>query len=158
MRDMTAKNSTTAYITVFTRIALGASFLSAVADRLGLWGEYGQRHVAWGNFARFTAYTGNLLHFLPGSFSPLMAWTATGAEIILGIALIVGLFTRATAVASGILLLGFALAMTFSLGVKSPLDFSVFSASGGAFLLGSFERYRFSLDEVLQRRRERNGG
>jgi hypothetical protein len=46
----------------------------------------------------------------------------------LGHALIVGLSTRVIAMLSGILLLSFALAMTFSLGVKAPLDFSVFSA------------------------------
>ena len=32
---------------VFLRIALGISFLSAVADRFGLWGAYGQPNVAW---------------------------------------------------------------------------------------------------------------
>jgi len=41
--------------TVFLRLALGFSFLSAVADRFGLWGAYGQPHVAWGDFARFVA-------------------------------------------------------------------------------------------------------
>jgi len=30
---------------VFLRLALGISFLSAVADRFGLWGVYGQPNV-----------------------------------------------------------------------------------------------------------------
>ena len=34
------------------RLALGLSFLSAVADRFGWWGAFGQLNVAWGNFAR----------------------------------------------------------------------------------------------------------
>src|SRR5215469_13010456 len=129
------------YASVFMRLALGVSFLSAVADRLGLWGIYGQPHVAWGNFGRFTAYTGTLLWFFPRSFYPLMAWAATAAEMLFGIALIIGLFTRVMAVLSGILLLTFALVMTFSLGIKAPLDFSVFSASAGAFLLAAFDQY-----------------
>jgi hypothetical protein len=35
----------TQYASVFLRLALGASFLSAVADRFGLWGSYGKPHV-----------------------------------------------------------------------------------------------------------------
>ncbi len=41
------------------------------------------------------------------------------------------------AVRSPILLLSFALTMTIALGVKAPLDFSVFAAAGGAFLLAA---------------------
>jgi|SRR5690242_3639083 uncharacterized membrane protein YphA (DoxX/SURF4 family) len=136
------------YATVFIRLALAASFLSAVADRFGLWGPYGQPHVAWGTFSSFTAYTGKLLWFLPRTLYPLMAWTATAAEMVFGVGLIIGLFTRVIAFMSGILLLTFALAMTFSLGIKAPLDFSVFSASAGAFLLAGFERYPWSLDSL----------
>jgi hypothetical protein len=45
----------------------------------------------------------------------------------------------------------FALTMTFALGVKAPLDLSVFSAAGGAFLLALCSRFPFSMDELLQR-------
>jgi hypothetical protein len=34
------------FSSVFLRIALGWSFLSAVADRFGLWGAYGYPNVA----------------------------------------------------------------------------------------------------------------
>jgi uncharacterized membrane protein YphA (DoxX/SURF4 family) len=77
-----------------------------------------------------------------------MAWIATAAEIVLGLALIIGLFTRVVAFLSGILLLTFALTMMFSLGIKAPLDFSVFSASAGAFLLAAVGRYPFSVDKL----------
>jgi len=140
------------HATVFVRCAIGASFLSAAADRFGLWGAYGQPHVAWGNFSRFTVYTGTLLWFLPAIVHPLMAWTATAGEIVFGLALIVGLFTRVVAFLSGILLLTFALTMTFSLGIKAPLDFSVFSASAGAFLLAALGEYPWSLDRLRRSR------
>lgn len=65
----------TGYSAVFLRAALGVSFLSAVADRFGWWGAYGQPHVAWGNFHRFTAYTGTLLWFIPEALIPAVAWT-----------------------------------------------------------------------------------
>jgi uncharacterized membrane protein YphA (DoxX/SURF4 family) len=138
------------YGSLFVRLALGISFLSAVADRFGGWGVYGQPHVAWGNFQRFTAYTGTLLWFMPAALFPLLAWIASVAETVLGLALVLGLFTRLAALLSGILLLLFALAMTFALGLKAPLDFSVFSASGGAFLLAAFGRYPWSLDKLLR--------
>ena len=46
-----------AVVTIFARLSLGFSFLSAVADRFGLWGPYGIPNVAWGDFGHFTAYT-----------------------------------------------------------------------------------------------------
>jgi len=141
----TRLNKAADYSTVFLRLALGFSFLSAVADRFGLWGAYGQPHVAWGDFARFVAYTGKLNWFVPTTLLPALAWASTFAEILLGVALVVGLFTRIAALLSGLMLLSFALAMTFALGVKTPLDLSVFSASAGAFLLAAYGRYPLSL-------------
>jgi uncharacterized membrane protein YphA (DoxX/SURF4 family) len=133
------------YSTVFLRIALGLSFLSAVADRFGLWGAYGQPNVAWGDFSRFVAYTGQLNWFAPTAVIPALAWAATFAEIVLGLALVLGCFTRVAALLSGLMLLVFALTMTFGLGVKAPLDYSVFSASAGAFLLAAYGKYPLSI-------------
>ena len=136
------------YSTVFLRLALGISFLSAVTDRFGQWGAYGQPNVAWGDFSRFVDYTGQLNWFAPTALLPALAWTATCSEILLGLALVSGFFTRTAALLSGMLLLLFALAMTFALGVKAPLDFSVFSASAGAFLLAAYGKYPLSIDAL----------
>jgi uncharacterized membrane protein YphA (DoxX/SURF4 family) len=122
---------------LFLRIALGTSFLSAVADRLGLWGGFGQPNVSWGSFARFVAYTATLNWFLPKAMIPALAIIATCAEILLGLCLIVGWQTRVAAWGAGILLTTFAITLAAALGFKAPLDFSVFSAAGGAFLLAS---------------------
>jgi uncharacterized membrane protein YphA (DoxX/SURF4 family) len=118
---------------VYVRFALGAAFLSAVADRLGLWGKYS----GWGNFANFTQYTAQVNSFLPAFIIPFLAWAATAAELSLGIALIIGIWPRWTAFGAAILLFWFATAMAISFGIKSPLDYSVFSASAGALLLAS---------------------
>lgn len=123
------------YAAVFLRVALGCSFLSAVADRFGFWGAYGKPRVAWGDFSHFETYVQQLNWFVPAPAIPALAWIATVAEVTLGLALLLGVFPRWTALLSGILLLLFALAMTFALGIKSPLGYSVFSASAGAFLL-----------------------
>jgi uncharacterized membrane protein YphA (DoxX/SURF4 family) len=139
------------YSTMFLRIALGISFLSAVADRFGLWGTYGQPNVAWGDFSRFIEYTGKLNWFAPTAVIPALAWAATFAEILLGLALVLGFFTRVAALLSGLMLLVYALTMTFALGVKAPLDFSVFSASAGAFLLAAYGKYPLSIDALRSR-------
>jgi uncharacterized membrane protein YphA (DoxX/SURF4 family) len=133
---------------VFLRFALGFSFLSAVADRFGLWGAFGEPHVAWGTFARFVAYTGTLNWFLPRAAVPTLAIVATCAETLFGILLVLGWQTRTTAFLSGVLLLLFAVTMTVALGIKAPLDASVFSAAGGAFLLANCAEYPFSIDQL----------
>ena len=127
---------------VFLRLALGISFLSAVADRFGLWGVYGQPNVAWGNYARFVAYTAKLNWFLPAATIPALAIIATAAETLFGFLLVLGWKTRTTALLSGLLLTTFALTMTMVLGVKAPLDLSVFSAAGGALLLATCANFR----------------
>ena len=105
------------FSSVFLRLALGASFLSAVADRFGLWGEFAQPNVAWGNFSRFVEYTGGLNWYLPSLTIPALAVITTCAETLLGLLLIVGWRTRASALLSRVLLTIFALAMTLPLGI-----------------------------------------
>jgi len=141
------------FSSVFLRLALGVSFLSAVADRFGLWGVYGQPNVSWGNYARFVNYTAKLNWFFPVSMIPALAIIATTAESLFGILLVLGWKTRITALLSGLLLAIFALAMTIALGVKAPLNLSVFSAAGGALLLGTCTSFPCSLDELLRRNR-----
>jgi uncharacterized membrane protein YphA (DoxX/SURF4 family) len=140
--------------TVLLRLALGISFLSAVADRFGFWGVYGQPNVSWGNYGRFVDYTAKLNWFLPAAMIPALAMIATVGETVLGLLLVLGWNTRIVALLSGGLLATFALAMTVALGVKAPLDLSVFSAAAGALLLGVHADVPFSVDEVLRRNRQ----
>lgn len=140
---------------LFVRLALGAGFLSAVADRLGLWGPPGADGVAWGDWAAFLEYTALLNPYLPTSWVPAIGGAVTAAELILGVALVSGLFTRGAALGSGFLLSVFALGMTVGTGVKSALDASVLAAAGGAFLLAFAPPDPFRLDRVLRRPRDR---
>lgn len=143
------------FISLFLRLALGITFLSAVADRFGLWGAYGHPNVSWGNYARFVGYVAKLNWFLPAAMIPALSIVVTVTETLLGLFLIVGWKTRVTALLSGVLLTSFAVTMTVALGVKAPLNFSVFSAAGGALLLGACENFPFSLDELLWRNRQK---
>lgn len=119
----------------FARAALAAGFLSASADRFGLWGAPGAKGVAWGNWENFAAYSASLNGFLPGFLQAPLAIAATAAEILLGIGLLIPRATAYVALLSGALLLTFGLVMTVSLGPKAPLDYSVFSACAAALLL-----------------------
>jgi uncharacterized membrane protein YphA (DoxX/SURF4 family) len=81
---------------------------------------------------------------------PALAVVATCAEALFGFLLLVGWQTQLTALMSGILLLIFGLAMTLALGIKAPLNYSVFSAAGGSFLLASRTAFPFSADDLLR--------
>jgi len=114
----------------YARFALGAAFLSAVGGRLGIWkGDFAA------HFRNFLQYTAEVNSFMPASTIPFLAWAATACELSLGIALIVGFRLRWVALGAAFLLAIFGTAMAISLGIKSPMDYSVFSASAAAFLL-----------------------
>jgi uncharacterized membrane protein YphA (DoxX/SURF4 family) len=136
-------------VRLFARFSLGASFLAAVFDRFGLWGSYGAKNVSWGDFAHFVKYTGSVMSLFPSSLTVSFAWASTVAETLFGILLIVGFKTRMASVLSGLLLLSFAMGMATGLGIKTPFDYSVFSAAAAAFLLAFWEPDRFTLDKLL---------
>jgi uncharacterized membrane protein YphA (DoxX/SURF4 family) len=109
-----------------------------VADRFGLWGPPGATNVSWGDWPRFVAYTAKVNNFLPAALAPELAVLATIAELALGLALLFGVWRRLVAWATCGLLTLFALAMTFSFGVKAPLNFSVFADAAAALLLAAW--------------------
>ena len=119
------------------RIALAVTLLSAVADRFGLWGPYGSPRASWGDWAHFVAYCGVVNSFAPKTVIPALAWIATGLEIVFGVGLLVGYKLEYVAYGLAVLFALFALAMTWSLGIKDPLNYSVFGDAGGALLLGA---------------------
>src|SRR5215469_9185845 len=121
---------------LYLRLALGAAFLSGIADRFGL---YTGRNVGYGNFEGFLQYTAKVNAFMPPSTVPFLGWAATVAEFSLGLALVLGLWLRWAALGSSLLLILFGTAMAISFGFKSPLDYSVFSASAGALVLALHE-------------------
>jgi uncharacterized membrane protein YphA (DoxX/SURF4 family) len=140
------------YASLLLRIGLGVGFLSAVADRLGLWGAFGQPNVEWGGFSRFLEYTHTLNWYLPDAMTLPLGLIATGAEIVLGFLLLFGWRTRAAALFSALLMLAFAVAMTLALGIKAPLNFALLTGIGGSLLLSTCESFPFSVDQFLSRR------
>ena len=136
------------YASTFLRLALGIGFISAVLDRFGLLGTPGATNVAWGDFGHFAAYTATLNPWAPDALVGILAWLATAAEIVFGLALLLGLFVRPVALAAGFLLLLFALGMTMGTGLKTALDASVFTAAAGAFALAVLGAGPWSVDAL----------
>ncbi|OXB01913.1 DoxX family membrane protein [Flavobacterium pectinovorum] len=134
------------FAVLLLRLALSVGFISAVSSRLGLWGNYSS---GWENFL---AYAEKVNSFAPKSCIPSVAITVTIAETLLGILLLIGFKTRLSAIATSLLILLFAFAMTYSFGIKDPLDYSVFVFSMAAFLLSTAEQYKWSLDEMISKK------
>ena len=130
---------------LYARIAGGAAFLSAVASRLGLW----DRTLDLKHFANFIEYEAQVNSFLPRTVIPWVAVLATVCETSLGILLIAGLWPRWVSLASAILLALFGTAMAISFGLKSPMDYSVFSASGASVLL-ALDAFREQKSKVAE--------
>lgn len=132
---------------LFLRLAISVTMLSAVADRFGFWGD----NSAWGNWESFEKYTRQLTFFLPETLSTFSAYAATFLEILFPLMLILGFKTKIAAYGTGILLLVFALSMSIALGIKAPLDYSVWVGSAAAFLLATQKEFYFSIDTLTKK-------
>ena len=106
--------------------------------------------MTWGNFANFLRYNAQVNSFLPAAIRPILGVTATVLESLFGINLFLGVCTPLAAAGTGVLLLLFGTAMAISLGIKSPFDYSVFSAMGGALLLAAWGVYPLSADSLFE--------
>ena len=137
-------------IKLFLRFAISVSFLSAVADRFGLWAA---DVSAWGNWTNFLEYTKLINPWLPDFLISPIGILATGAEIIFALCLIVGYKTELFAKLSGYLLLAFALSMALSTGIKGVFDYSVLSVSAGAFALSFMKEKYFELDMLFDNKK-----
>src|SRR5215471_7489311 len=122
---------------VFLRLSLGITFLVAIGDRFGLLGPHGSKNVSWGDWTHFVQYVAVLNWFIPKPLIPALAGLETTIELALGVALVLGIYQRVVAWSSAALLMSFALTMSIALGIIAPFSYSVFSALGGALLLGA---------------------
>lgn len=137
------------FLSLGSRAALGISFLLSVSDRLGLYGNPGERGVSWGTFERFLGYAAKVNSFAPAWMIPFLGATATVLEFLFGVTLVLGLAVRWAAFGSAGLLLLFGSAMAISFGIKSPFDYSVFAAMCCALFLGFAGSNRWTVDSLL---------
>jgi hypothetical protein len=117
-------------IPIALRLSLAAAFLSAVADRFGWWAPFGQG--SWGSMGAFAEYVHQLVPFASGRLLTVIVWAATATETTLAVLLLTGWRPRLVGTATCLVLIVFGTAMAVSLGLESPLSYSVFSAASAA--------------------------
>jgi uncharacterized membrane protein YphA (DoxX/SURF4 family) len=140
---------------LFLRIALGITFLTPVLDRLGLLGPMGKGNIEWGNWQNFISYTSTLMPYFDRSVTNIMGGIATISEFMIAISLILGFKTKYAALGSCLLTLTFILFMTTSVGIQKPINFGVFTATTASFLLFRINVYKWSADDILDRKHNR---
>jgi uncharacterized membrane protein YphA (DoxX/SURF4 family) len=121
-------------VRIALRLSLAAAFLSAVADRFGWWEPFGQG--SWGSVGSFADYTHQLVPFASGWLLTVIVWAATATEASLGVLLLIGWRPKLVGAATCLVLMIFGIAMAVSLGMESPLSYSVFSAASAAAAYG----------------------
>jgi uncharacterized membrane protein YphA (DoxX/SURF4 family) len=117
-------------VRIALRLSLAAAFLSAVADRFGWWKPFGQGY--WGSMSAFADYTHQLVPFASGWLLTVIVWTATATESTLGVLLLTGWSPKIVGAVACLVLIVFGTAMAVSIGLESPLSYSVFSAASAA--------------------------
>lgn len=137
------------YFQLFVRIAVATAFLSAVADRFGIWGKPGSQNVSWGDWEHFLDYSNTLNFFVSPTIGKILAIIATSLEIVFSLLLLIGYKTKMISFASGLLLTLFAVSMTIALGIKPTFDYSVWISASACFLLGTLTGNSYSLDAYL---------
>ena len=142
--SMQQKTSYTDRVQIIFRVAISVTLFSAVADRLGYWGD----QSTWGNWANFEAYTGQLLFFLPHSMVAVAGVIATIFEKAFVILLHIGHKRRLVAILTGSLLVLFGASMVLALGLKPTLDYSVWVGASACYLLAGIPYYKFSIDQL----------
>jgi thiosulfate dehydrogenase [quinone] large subunit len=140
------------FLKLYLRLGIAFGFLSAVADRFGLWPK---KISFWGNWENFLVSTKNMNPWLPENLIFAFGSMATAAEILFGLCLLFGFKTSLFGKLSGLLLLIFGLAMAFSSGIKAPLDYSVFAASGAAFAMGTIKAKFLEADQILTKSKKK---
>ncbi|WP_231968952.1 hypothetical protein [Mycobacterium sp. E735] len=139
------------------RLSLAAAFLSAVADRFGWWEPLGQG--SWGSMSAFGDYAHQLVPFASGWLLTVIVWAATAAETALGILLLAGWRPNLVGAATCLMLVIFGTTMAISLGLESPLSYSVFSAASAAAayaILGPASRPRTDRTHRVRRSESAN--
>jgi len=117
-------------VRIALRLSLAAAFLSAVADRFGWWAPFGQG--SWGSMGSFADYAHQLVPFASGWSLTVIVWGATATEATLGVLLLTGWRPKLVGAGTCLVLIVFGIAMAVSLGMESPLSYSVFSAASAA--------------------------
>lgn len=134
------------------RYALGITFLTPVADRLGILGAPGTGNIEWGNWNNFIDYTSTLMPVFDRPMVNVMGGIATVAELLVGICLIIGFKTKYAAIGASLITFTFIVFMTLSVGIQKPVNYGVFTAAAAGLVLSRISIYKWSMDNLLNKK------
>lgn len=136
---------------LFLRFALGLGFILPVMDRIGWLGKPGSSGVAWGDWSHFIDYTNSLMPFLNRSIANVMGFSASLAEAIFGICLLLGFKIKYVSLGGALITLSFAICMMATQGIYAPFQYPVFVFTGACLVLSGLGNYKWSLDYNLSK-------
>jgi hypothetical protein len=133
---------------IVLRLCLSFAFLSAIADRFGVYGRHGTSGISWGDWTHFLQFVGYLIKIAPHAIIPAIGVIETIIEFVLAGALLLGVYPRVVAWLSAALLTSFAVTMSIALGIPATLGYGVFTAISAALLLGAVANPRSIWDPL----------
>lgn len=134
------------------RYALGITFLTPVADRLGILGKPGVGNIEWGNWSNFIDYTATLMPIFGRPVVNTLGAIATIGELLIGLGLIFGFKTKYAALGATMITTTFIIFMALSVGIQKPINYGVFTAATAGLLLSCISEYPWSIDNLMNRK------
>ena len=101
------------------------------------WGRERRQECFLGDWKHFVQYVAVLNWFVPKALIPALSVLETAIEIMLGVALLLGIWHASLPGVVLVCCFHLSLTMSVALGVVAPLSYSAFTAIGAAFLLGA---------------------
>ncbi|MNU14635.1 hypothetical protein D3C71_27520 [compost metagenome] len=134
------------------RYALGITFLTPVADRLGILGQPGVGNIEWGNWSNFIDYTSTLMPIFERPVVNVLGAIATIGEFLIALGLIFGFKTKHAALGVTMITTTFIVFMALSVGIQKPINYGVFTAATAGLLLSCISEYNWSIDNLLKKK------
>ena len=109
----------------FAKVSLAISYLSAVFDRFGFWGHFGETSVSWGSMTQFFKHVSILCPWAPENMIPVIGWVVTVLEAVIALSYIINANNKFINIANIFILILFIISMSFFQSIKMMINFNV---------------------------------
>ena len=119
----------------FAKVSLAISYLSAVFDRFGFWGHFGETGVSWGSMTQFFKHVSTLCPWATENMIPVIGWMVTVLEALIALAYIINAKNKIINYANIFLLILFIISMSLFQSIKMMINFNVIVCFSTALLI-----------------------
>ena len=119
----------------FAKVSLAISYLSAVFDRFGFWGHFGETGVSWGSMTQFFKHVSTLCPWATENMIPVIGWVVTVLEALIALAYIINAKNKIINYANIFLLILFIISMSLFQSIKMMINFNVIVCFSTALLI-----------------------